>query len=239
MQARAHREYRYTYPRQGSSIISPALNSGTMAQSRCAPHWTLEQPESGVTHRGEREPDRPGRVAPNVFHLDHTATLLMRSDGAMLSSTRWPGLTTKPSVRVDLRDSRQWWSFARGAEWRHPRGASSTLAGLDDHAVVHVTYGDATAYATWTGKELPTDAEWELAARGRLDGAEYAWRDELTPGGYHLANPWQGEFPWQSDQDDGFEFTSPVDAFPPNVYACHLGFRRIIRGPCYEPPAPA
>jgi formylglycine-generating enzyme len=128
---------------------------------------------------------------------------------------------TKPPVRVDLRDSRQWWSFARGAQWRHPRGASSTLADLDNHPVVHVTYGDAVAYATWAGKELPTEAEWEFAARGRLEGAEYAWGDELTPGGCHLANTWQGEFPWENGQGDGFELTSPVDAFPPNVYGVH------------------
>jgi formylglycine-generating enzyme len=128
---------------------------------------------------------------------------------------------TKPPVRVDLRDSRQWWSFARGAQWRHPRGASSTLADLDNHPVVHVTYGDAVAYATWAGKELPTEAEWEFAARGRLEGAEYAWGDELTPGGCHLANTWQGEFPWENGEGDGFEFTSPVDAFPPNVYGVH------------------
>ncbi len=84
---------------------------------------------------------------------------------------------TNPPVRVDLGDSRQWWSFARGAQWRHPRDAASSLTGLDDHPVVHVTYSDAVAYATWLGKELPREAEWELVARGRLDGAEYAWGD--------------------------------------------------------------
>ena len=125
---------------------------------------------------------------------------------------------TKPPIRVDLGNSHQWWSYVRGAQWRHPRGPSSTLAGLGGHPVVHVTLGDAAAYAAWAGKQLPTEAEWECAARGGLDGAEFAWGDELTPGGSHMANTWQGDFPWQNEQRDGYEYTSPVDAFPANGY---------------------
>jgi len=128
---------------------------------------------------------------------------------------------TKPPVRVNLRDSRQWWSYVRGAGWRHPRGASSTLDGLGHHPVVHVTYADAVAYAAWAGKALPTEAEWEFAARAGLDGAEYAWGDTLAPYDQHLANTWQGAFPWQNEQQDGYEYTSPVDAFPPNAYGVH------------------
>ena len=109
----------------------------------------------------------------------------------------------------------------KGADWRHPYGPKSNINALDNHPVVHVAFSDALAYAQWAGKELPTEAEWEFAARGGLDGAEFAWGDELTPGGRHMANTWQGEFPRQNLNEDGFERTSPVTAFPPNGYGVH------------------
>jgi formylglycine-generating enzyme required for sulfatase activity len=123
-----------------------------------------------------------------------------------------------PDHAVDLSDWSQWWTFLRGANWRHPYGPKSNIYGLDDHPVVHVAYRDAEAYAAWAGKALPTEAEWEFAARGGLDGAEFAWGDELLPGGKHRANTWQGAFPLQNLAADGFERTSPVTAFPPNGY---------------------
>jgi formylglycine-generating enzyme required for sulfatase activity len=125
---------------------------------------------------------------------------------------------TPPGREVDLRDWSQWWSFKFGADWRHPYGPRSSIGGLDDHPVVHVAYRDATAYAAWAGKALPTEAEWELAARGGLDGAEFAWGDEFTPGNRHMANTWQGAFPNQNLCTDGYGRTSPVGAFPPNGY---------------------
>ena len=128
---------------------------------------------------------------------------------------------TPPDHRVDLRDWSQWWRFLKGADWRSPYGPESGIGGLDDHPVVHVAYSDALAYARWAGKELPSEAEWEFAARGGLDGAEYAWGDEFTPAGRHLANTWQGEFPRQNLELDGFARTSPVGAFPPNGYGLY------------------
>jgi formylglycine-generating enzyme required for sulfatase activity len=119
---------------------------------------------------------------------------------------------------VDLQDHYNWWIYVRGADWRHPYGPASGIKDLMDHPVVHVAFEDAAAYARWAGKELPTEAEWEFAARGGLESAEYSWGEELTPDGRHMANTWQGEFPWQNRCEDGFERTAPVASFPPNGY---------------------
>ncbi len=127
----------------------------------------------------------------------------------------------QPPHAVDIRDWTQWWAFLKGADWRHPYGPNSRIDRLDDHPVVHVAYADALAYAHWAGKELPTEAEWEFAARGGLDGADFAWGDELTPHGKFMANTWQGQFPIENTAGDGFERTSPVTAFPPNGYGLH------------------
>ena len=123
----------------------------------------------------------------------------------------------KPKKRADMQLC-AWWQFVIGASWRHPYGPETSIAGLEKHPVVHVSYSDAEAYAKWAAKELPTEAEWEFAARGGLDRAPYAWGDDLYKDGHHMANTWQGEFPWQNLRSDGFERTSPVGAFPPNGY---------------------
>ena len=122
---------------------------------------------------------------------------------------------------VDLSNPYHWWTYVAGANWKHPRGPGSSLQGLWDHPVVHVDFADAEAYAQWAGKELPTEAEWEFAARGGLDGAEYCWGDEYMPGGKAMTNNWQGEFPWQNLLEDGYEWTAPVGSFPPNGYGLY------------------
>src|SRR5262249_46815196 len=127
----------------------------------------------------------------------------------------------KPPHRVDLGNPYNWWTYVPGTNWRNPQGPASSLKGLAKHPVVHVAYEDVEAYLKWAGKQLPTEAEWEFAARGGHEGAEFVWGDEFEPGGKLMANTWQGEFPHQNLQTDGYEWTAPVGSFPANGYGLY------------------
>jgi formylglycine-generating enzyme required for sulfatase activity len=157
-----------------------------------------------------------------------------------------------PPLLVGLDDHTQWWQAVRGACWRHPEGPGSDLKGREKHPVVHVCYDDAVAYCKWAKKRLPTEAEWEFAARGGLDRKPYCWGDEAKPGGKCMANVWQGEFPVRNTLEDGFEGTAPVGSFPPNGYGLHdmagnvwewcadwYGAEYYRDSPKYEPQGPA
>ncbi|MGW0231084.1 formylglycine-generating enzyme family protein [Actinopolymorpha singaporensis] len=146
-----------------------------------------------------------------------------------LGAGRSPGAEYRPATPgslvfhptpgpVDLSDCRNWWSYVPGACWLRPEGPGSSPHGRERHPVTHVAYEDAEAYATWSGKQLPTESEWEYAARGGLDGAVYAWGNDFSPHGRLMANVWQGDFPWRHAGLGPLERTSPIGRFPVNGY---------------------
>jgi len=128
---------------------------------------------------------------------------------------------TPPAADGPARGIFDWWKPVKGADWRHPQGPDTTISGKEKHPVVHIAWVDAEAYAKWAGKRLPTEAEWEFAARGGLKNQTYAWGNEFKPGGKSMANTWQGKFPKENTMEDGFRTTAPVGSFPANGYGLY------------------
>lgn len=193
-------------------------------------HYPEEKPTHRVKVDGffmDAAPVTHGQFRAFVEATGHVTVAEITPDakdypGALPHMLRAGSLVFRPPPhRVDLRDWSQWWEFCFGADWRHPLGPNSSNEELHDHPVVHVAYADALAYARWAGKDLPTEAEWEYAACGGMEGAEFAWGDELVPDGRHMANIWQGEFPHQNLEEDGFARTSPVRRFPANGFGLY------------------
>lgn len=184
------------------------------------------------------------RVSVNTFWMDRTevtnaefarfvaATAYLTIAERKPRAEDYPGATpdqlvagsvvfSPPGEAVPLDNALRWWRYVPGANWRHPTGPGSTIKDHDNDPVVHVAYADAEAYAIWAGKRLPTEAEWEFAARGGLAGKRYTWGDDLTVDGKWMANIWQGAFPYKNSGDDGFVGIAPVASYPANAYGLH------------------
>jgi formylglycine-generating enzyme required for sulfatase activity len=190
-------------------------------------HYPEEAPAHRVRLEGfwiDRAPVTNAQFSKFVKATDYITMAEKPADPA-----EYPGALTEllapasivfvpPPGPVGSGDHYRWWQYVRGANWRHPEGPGSSIKRRQDHPVVHLAYEDALAYAAWAGKALPSEAEWERAARGGLEGAEFAWGGELHPGGRPMANTFQGDFPHHNSRLDGYERTSPVGSFPPNGF---------------------
>jgi formylglycine-generating enzyme required for sulfatase activity len=206
------------------------------------PGGTFQMGSDDPTFRGEALPIHT--VTVHGFWMDPTEVTneqyeqFVKETGYLTIAERQPDLKKYPDAPPDRRkpfsfvftppepgdpsrDFSAWWKPVDGADWRHPQGPGSSLHGKGKHPVVQICWLDAEAYAKWAGKRLPTEAEWEFAARGGMESRKYAWGDEFKPGGKSMANTWQGKFPKENTLEDGFFSTAPVGSFPPNGYGLY------------------
>lgn len=193
-------------------------------------HYPDEGPVRTVSVEGFWIEPRPVTNREFAKFVDSTGYVTMAEvppDPALYPTARAADLvpgslvfSTTPGP-VSLADFRNWWSWCPGADWKHPTGPDSSLDGLDYHPVVHVAHSDASAYAQWAGRSLPTEAEWEFAARGGLDGAQFTWGDVDTQETAPRANTWQGRFPYENTERDGWTRTNPVGVYEPNGYGLY------------------
>lgn len=226
---------RRTGERPAATGSLPAARGGSTAPA------DLVELEGGAFAMGSEPPyDYPGDgegpvhdVVVGPFRIDRCAVsnerfaAFVEDTGHVTDAERWGwSFVFGGHLPPDFPDTRAvadapWWRQVHGAWWRRPEGPQSDLEGRGDHPVVHVSHNDALAYCAWVGARLPTEAEWELAARGGLEGRVFPWGDELEPGGEHRMNVWQGEFPARNTGADGHLGTAPVDAYPENGYGLH------------------
>ena len=223
-------------------VEAAGARRGGRASSSPSEHRLVELP-GGAFRMGSEDPDAhpedaegpvrevtvaPFAIAPTAVSNAQFGAFVART-GHVTTAERFGWsfvfhLHLTPQARGAVRGvagGAGWWVAVDGADWRRPEGPGSSVAGRADHPVVHVSRDDALAYCRWAGLRLPTEAEWEYAARGGLAGARYPWGDELHPGGRHVCNIWQGEFPTHDTGADGYAGTCPVDAFPANGYGLH------------------
>ncbi len=231
-----------------NKIISEDHSEGTKVSIDTTPSKMVWIPD-GTFQMGTNDPDFPDakplhRVSLKGFWMDEhevtnaefekfvKATNYITVAERELNPADFPGVPVEnllpgsgvfspPKQKVSLENALQWWRYIAGANWRHPTGPASTIIGQQNNPVVHVCYEDILAYTNWAGKRLPTEAEWEYAARGGNDNQKYYWGNELKPNGKWMANIYQGDFPFKNTSEDGFEGVAPVKSFPPNGYGLY------------------